>query len=151
MEIDQQLIDIYELIDEVNERDNLKMTHEHSYKFNGDDFRFIEYIKSLEKNEYIKRETVDATLHIKVSDLKELLSKEEAKFNITFNQTPIKLLNNNIDLGKHVVSIEKAKILNKDEINEYISAYDLEDIIHVTLVIEDLENEEIVLDFSESE
>ena len=151
LEIDQQLIDIYELIDEVNERDNLKMTHEHGYKFNGDDFRFIEYIKSLEKNEYIKRETVDATLHIKVSDLKELLSKEESKFNITFNQTPIKLLNNNIDLGKHVVSIEKAKILNKDEINEYISDNDLEDIIHVTLVIEDLENEEIILDFSDSE
>ena len=57
----------------------------------------------------------------------------------------------NIDLGKHVVSIEKAKILNKDEINEYISDNDLEDIIHVTLVIEDLENEEIILDFSDSD
>ena len=148
-EIDQQLIDMYSLIDEVNERDNLHMIHEHDYEISGEDFRFIDYIKSLEKNEYIKNSTVDATLNIKVSDLKELLSQEGTKFNITFNQTPIKLFNNNIDLGKHTVSIEKGNILNKKEIEETLSNYEMDDVITVTLVIEDLENEEIILDFRE--
>lgn len=148
-EIDQQIIDMYSLINEVNERDNLHMIHEHDYEISGKDFRFIDYIKSLEENEYVKNPTVDATLNIKVSDLKELLSQEGTKFNITFNQTPIKLLNNNIDLGKHTVSIEKGNILNKEEIEETLPNYELDGVITVTLVIEDLENEEIILDFRE--
>ena len=146
--IDQKLLELYRDIDKFNDKYNLEMTHEYDYELQGDDFRYVEYINSIEKTHEIKGKGVDVNLKIKISDLNNLINDGPFKLNLMYNQTPIKLLNNNIDLGKHTVSIEKAEIRNKQELKEVVETHNPEEIVNTIIYVKEYDNKEITLDFS---
>ena len=148
IKIDSQLLELYRDIDTFNDQYNLEMTHEHDYELQGDDFRFVEYINSIEKTHMLKRKTIDVTLQMKISDLNNILNDKPFKLNVTYNQTPIKLLNNNIDLGKHTASVEKAEIRNKTELKELVESHNPDDMVKVLLYIKEDDDKDITLDFS---
>lgn len=146
--IDQKLLNLYKDIDKFNDEYNLEMTHEYDYELQGKDFGFVENINLMEETHEIKRKGIDVNLKIKISDLNNLLNEENFRFDVTYNQTPIKLLNNNIDLGKHTVSIEKAEIRNKNELKAIVENHDLDDEVNVLLHIKERDDKDIILDFS---
>lgn len=148
IKIDPMILELYADIDKFNDQYNLEMTHEYDYELQGDDFRFVEYINSIEETHELKRYTVDVNLKIKISELKDLLNDGNFKLNVEYNQTPIKLLNNNIDLGKHTLSVEKAEIRNKPELEELVKSHDLDETVTALLFIKEYDNKEITLDFS---
>lgn len=146
--LDEKLLKIYEDIDKFNDKYNLEMTHEYDYEFQGEDFGLVKSINSMEETHVIKRKNINVTLKMKISDLDNLLNNETFNLNLTYNQAPIKLLNNNIDLGEHTVSIEKAEIRNKKELKEVVETHDSDDTVSVLLYIKEHDNKDITLDFS---
>jgi len=146
--IDPKLIKLYDDVDKFNDKYNLEMTHEYDYEIQGEDFGFAEYVHSIETTHEIKGKGIDVNLKIKISELKNLLEKDYFKLNLTYEHTPIKFLNNSIDLGKRTVSIEKAEIRNKKELKETVESHNIDDVVTALLYIKDYEDKDIILDFS---
>ena len=56
--------------------------------------------------------------------------------------------NNNIDLGEYKVNVDEAEIINKTELSKIVSSHEPQDVLNVTLIIKDKNEDELTLDFS---
>lgn len=148
MDINSEVVEFYSEIDKFNDKFKLDITHEYDYEITDADLKYVEFIKSLENNQKIYVPSVNVKLHIRISELYEAINDESLPIEVAYNYFPIRLLNNNIDLGKYNVKIDEAEILNKEQLSKLCLYHDSEDVVDVTLIIKDKHKDKLTLDFS---
>lgn len=145
---DLKLLEFYETINKLNEKLNLDMIHEEDYEITEKDYLYADYINSFLDNNYINVPSINVKINILVSELKEFINDDPLPIEVGYNHFPIKILNNNIDLGKYKVNILAAEIANKKEIEEMIKNKDLNENIEVNLTIKNQDSNYLCLDFN---
>ena len=147
-DVDLKLLEFYETINELNEKLDLEMIHDETYEITEKDYRYADYIKTFLDNSYINVPSINVKINTTVSELKDFINDNPLPIEVGYNHFPIKILNNNIDLGKYTVIIPAAEIANKKEIEEIIKTKELNENVEVNLTIKNQDSDYLRLDFS---
>ena len=103
---------------------------------------------SLKSTKQINVPSINVKLNLTASKLNEIINTDNLPIEVGYNYFPIKLLNNNIDLGEYKVNVDEAEIINKTELSKIVSSHEPQDVLNVTLIIKDKNEDELTLDFS---
>ena len=143
-----EIIDFYDTINKFNDDFKLDIMQEYDYEITNVDKKYVEFIKSLMNNKNINVPSINVKLNLTASKLDEIINADNLPIEVGYNYFPIKLLNNNIDLGEYKVNVDEAEIINKTELSKIVSSHEPQDVLNVTLIIKDKNEDELTLDFS---
>ena len=146
--VDSKLLKFYNTINKLNEKLDLEMTHEENYEISEKDYLYTDYIETFLDKNYINVPSINVKINTSASELKEFINEDPLPIEVGYNHFPIKILNNNIDLGEYKVNILAAEIANKKEIEEIIKTKDLNETVEVNLTIKNHDSDYLYLDFS---
>lgn len=145
---DLKLLEFYKIINKLNKKLDLEIIHEENYEITEKDYLYAKYINSFLDNNYIKVHSINVKINTSISELKEFINNDPLPIEVGYSHFPIKILNNNIDLGKYKVNIHAAEIGNKKEIEEMIKTKGLNETVEVDLTIKNQDSDYLCLDFS---
>nr|WP_306531540.1 hypothetical protein [Methanobrevibacter smithii] len=143
-----EIIDFYDTINKFNDEFKLDIMHKYDYEITNVDKKYVEFIKSLKSTKQINVPSINVKLNLTASKLNEIINTDNLPIEVGYNYFPIKLLNNNIDLGEYKVNVDEAEIINKTELSKIVSSHEPQDVLNVTLIIKDKNEDELTLDFS---
>ena len=115
---------------------------------NDSDFKSIDILYSLIKNNYLVKPQINLPIKGLVEDLQNILENELKTFS-TKMKYYVTLLGREIDLGFGELNINSLVIENKKELLETIKLKDDKETIEVVLKIREKSSEDIIINFED--
>ena len=145
-ELTTEFIDYYRKLNKINNELKLNLTHDEEYNINETDFKSIDILYSLIKNNYLIQTQINIPFNGSVENLQKIL-KNESKMFSTKMKYHVTLLGHEIDLGFGELNIKSVIIKNKEELLEIIKLKDKSEEIEVILKIQEKSSDEIIINF----
>ena len=143
-----EFIEYYRKLNKINNELKLNLIHNEGYNMNDTDFKSIDILYSLIKNNYLAKPEINLPFNGTVEDLQKILENELKTFS-TKMKYHVTLLGHEIDLGFGEFNINSLLIENKKELLETIKLKDYNETVEVILKIREESSEDIIINFED--
>lgn len=147
-ELTIDFIEYYRKLNKINNELKLNLIHNEGYNMNDSDFKSIDILYSLIKNNYLVKTQINLPFNGLVEDLEKILENELKTFS-TKMKYYVTLLSHEIDLGFGEFNINSLVIENKKELLETVKLKDDKETIEVVLKIREKSSDEIIINFED--
>lgn len=147
-ELTIDFIEYYRKLNKINNELKLNLIHNEGYNMNDSDFKSIDILYSLIKNNYLAKTQINLPFNGSVEDLEKILENELKTFS-TKMKYYVTLLSHEIDLGFGEFNINSLVIENKKELLETVKLKDDKETIEVVLKIREKSSDEIIINFED--
>ena len=147
-ELTIDFIEYYRKLNKINNELKLNLIHNEGYNMNDSDFKSIDILYSLIKNNYLVKTQINLPFNGLVEDLEKILENELKMFS-TKMKYYVTLLSHEIDLGFGEFNINSLVIENKKELLETVKLKDDKETIEVVLKIREKSSDEIIINFED--